>query len=370
MKGTGTGEQRILFISDHPSHEEDATGQPWRGDSLKTLRMIIRENKFDIDIQQCRKINAVSCRPEDGVATPTEVNACRCFVFQEVHKYKPEIIFLMGDQAIQSFYGHRMRDDEGVPSVRRMRGFQIPDYELGAWVVPIEHPSFVLKREKNPVVRLIMAQDIRKGLEKQGVSLPSYPVPDKCIRTDLSVEEIINFLGKVKARKPRIAFDYETTGLKPHAKGHKVYSIGVAVSPTRAVAFQPHRREIKALWREILLDPDIYKVTHNIAMEFTWSAECFDCIPEGMDYDTRLVAHLEDNREGITGLKFQTFLHYGIMDYSDVVGPFLRSSKGSGDNGFNRIKNAPLKQLMKYNALDALFTYWHWNRQVSAYETI
>jgi len=61
-----------------------------------------------------------------------------------------------------------------------------------------------------------------------------------------------------------------------------------------------------------------------------------------------------DNRPGITGLKFQSFMRLGIEPYNDHIEPLL---KGRGGNGRNRVMQCDQTELMRYCGIDALLTW-------------
>jgi hypothetical protein len=92
-------------------------------------------------------------------------------------------------------------------------------------------------------------------------------------------------------------------------------------------------------------------------------------LPQGWAGDTQVLAHLEDSRVGNSGLKAQCYLKFGTPEYTEEVGSFLRASKEDEDaygcNAINAIDSAPVDELLKYNALDALYTLrlWEWFKE-------
>jgi len=83
---------------------------------------------------------------------------------------------------------------------------------------------------------------------------------------------------------------------------------------------------------------------------------------DGWMFDSQIAAHQIDNRAGITGLKFQTYMRLGVVDYDSDVSPFLKSVDGTS-NGFNRIiefmnKNKENEEkVLKYCAYDSVYEY-------------
>jgi hypothetical protein len=92
--------------------------------------------------------------------------------------------------------------------------------------------------------------------------------------------------------------------------------------------------------------------------EDTWAAWRLGVHVGGWAWDTMLAAHVLDNRPGISGLKFQAYVRYGIGGYNTEVKPYLESP-GKNGNAHNRIeeliKTATGRQrLLVYCGMDAL----------------
>jgi hypothetical protein len=74
-----------------------------------------------------------------------------------------------------------------------------------------------------------------------------------------------------------------------------------------------------------------------------------------------LASHLLDNRDGVTGLKFQVYTSFGIVDYSSQAEEYLKGGDRKDGNAPNRIYEL-LKQpggrelLLHYNGLDTIYT--------------
>jgi DNA polymerase I-like protein with 3'-5' exonuclease and polymerase domains len=254
----------------------------------------------------------------------------------------------------------------------KLQSVRLPDPDMKCHVICTMSPSQVLRQSFDPVVELTWRKDLAVVADSIALEPPKQADPLSCVGVTRSSAKIAAFLRSIIERKAAIAFDYETTGLKPHKEGHHAYS--VAVSPARNVsrAFlcgpdQPgwyEGGELRELWRYILHSRDIVKIAHNAPFEWTWSRASFDVETNNME-DTRLLAHLEDCRGGWTGLKFQAFVKYGIIGYENEVDRFLKTPKTPqesefGENGMNSVERAPVKPLLTYNAIDALVTRWLW----------
>jgi hypothetical protein len=77
-------------------------------------------------------------------------------------------------------------------------------------------------------------------------------------------------------------------------------------------------------------------------------------------WDSQLAAHILDNRKGITGLKFQSYVEIGLEDYSSHIDTYIKSSDGESSNSFNKIMelvDVDKHSLLLYNGLDSLAGY-------------
>jgi hypothetical protein len=138
------------------------------------------------------------------------VDCCRAtLVARHIKEYMPEVIIVLGDTALYSVIGAYWQDD--LKSIDRWRGFTIPDRQYKAWVCPTYAPYDII--DAGNVEELIWVQDLKQAVEKVGVKLPIMHKPIINVIDDLSE------LNTIKSGDI-IAFDYETTGIKPHAKGH------------------------------------------------------------------------------------------------------------------------------------------------------
>jgi hypothetical protein len=79
-------------------------------------------------------------------------------------------------------------------------------------------------------------------------------------------------------------------------------------------------------------------------------------------HDTMQATHIIDNRQGVTGLKFQTYVQFGVIDYASDVSPYLGSVDPKNGNSLNRImelvkKPGGKEMLMKYCGLDSIYEF-------------
>ncbi len=366
MKPYGNFKKGILNIAEIPDEYEDSNGKPFQGRAGKLLQRTYRNLGIDL-FEDCLNINAVSCRPIDSKGnnrTPTneEIITCRRRVLRVIEEYKPKVIILLGFSAIFSVIGERWKKEIGT--ITKWRGWMIPDQDFGAYICPTFHPSYVERaNEKTEVEELIWKQDLQQAFNLIEAPFPKYKEPEIEVIEDLSILEYTK-IGSIKARNTLslIAFDYETTGLKPHSKGHEIICCSVADSPDHVYVFMmPKTRKECEPFINILANPNIKKIASNMKFEHSWSQHVLNQTVEGWEWDTMIMSHILDNRRSITGLKFQTYINFGIVDYASEIAPYLEGDKNNA-NSFNHIKelleiSEGKAKLLKYCALDSIFEY-------------
>jgi DNA polymerase len=373
MKPYGNFKKKILNIGEAPGEIEDQTGKPFQGKTGKLLQRTYKELGIDL-FEDCLNINAVNCRPADRqghnrAPSNAEVDCCRKQVFQIIEEYKPILIVLLGNSALYSLIGHRWRKD--LNGIVKWRGFQIPDQDFKTWLCPVFHPSYV-ERALNPptfsksystgnIEELIWKQDLWQAfrLVNDKIPFPHYVEP---------TIEIIENLNVLKNIKYESAFDYETTGLKPHATGHRIVCVSIADSENHAYVFlMPKTKKERQPFIDYLTNPKLKKIAQNMKFEHTWTKIRLGVEVEGWEWDTMLATHVFDNRPGITGLKFQVYVQFGIVDYTSEVDSYLGTDTVDA-NAINHIlelikKPGGTEALCKYCGLDSIYELRLANRQ-------
>lgn len=360
MQPFGNFKKGILNIGEAPSEVDDKRGKQWQGKTGNFLYRTFQRHEIDL-FQDCLNINAINCLPMDRkneirVPNHFEIDCCRKTIVQQViDEYQPKVINVFGTSALYSVIGKRWKKDLG--SISKWRGFVIPDQELKTYICPMFHPSFVEKETNyNPVVAKIWEDDIVQSILYSNKEFKRYKQPRIEIIEDLSIFDSI----KTGAVVP----DIETTGLKPHAEGHRIICIGVAVNPDLSYVFMvpgKTRRQLRP-FINLMTNPDVKKLGQNIKYEDTWFKVRMGIEVNGWEWDAMLASHILDNRPEITNLKFQTYVNFGIIDYASKITPFLKSIDEDNANSLNRIlelvgSESGRNELMTYCGYDTIYEY-------------
>ncbi len=369
MEPSGEGKKQILIIAEYPKKYDDVKNMHLAGEAGDLLNDSLDELGVNLE-KDCWLTYAVQCwtqtNGKDREPRPIEVEHCRQRLWADIDRLKPKVILLLskpktkknrGGIALESFLGGRWKKDMG--GINKWRGWTIPDREAKAWVCPTFHPSFVLRSEKSPVVRLVFEQDLARAIQRSEQPLPVYKdeaTEVQVLGTPNLVKRYFSpwFRGKPSERPKLMSFDYETSGLKPHRQGH--YIRCVAVTTDRGTVAFTMSEELKDFFRGLLENHRIGKSAHNVSFEDSWSNECLDAVIEGWEWDSQMAAHILDNRGGISSLKFQAYVNFGVIDYDSEIEHYLKGDD-KDSNSFNRIGDAPIDKLLTYCGMDSLFGY-------------
>jgi uracil-DNA glycosylase family 4 len=358
MEVFGEGKKGIMVIGPGIKKTDDKNGMPFQGLSGKILSNAFKKHHVDL-WEDCVLLNVTRCHftseGESRNPNNNEIQCCRKYVLQAIEKYKPKLIFLLGQEALYSVIGHRWKKD--LETIDKWRGWTIPDQDFQAWICPIFDPLYV-ENPKKPEIATVWKLDIANAMEKLDSDFPMF------IEPTIQYHENLNFLSDLENSSQKVvAFDYETTGLKPHAEGHKIICCSIAIHPDHVHVFMmPQTKKEQEPFVHFLENKRIRKYAQNMKFEDTWSNVILGANVQGWQLDTMLVSHIFDNRAGVTGLKFQTYVQFGIIDYDSEVNPYLRAVNNDDANSLNRIEEL-LKQpsgehkLLKYCAMDSIFEF-------------
>jgi len=355
MAASGGFEKRILIIGKAPGQTEDEQCEHWSGKAGRRLRMELRELGVDIH-RDCLSTYAINCHTEDDKKHEQAMACCRSRILKIIQERKPHLILVLGNLAMKSVLGHRWKKDLG--SIFKWRGWTIPDRDMKAWLCPVFSPEFV-DEKSTPEADTIWGQDLHRAIGLLDKPLPGF-------HNDADDVEIIDLADWGKSTlypTPELAaFDYETTGLKPHGNGHQIVCASICYNVNHSQVFlMPPTKAERRPFTDFLANAEIRKMAHNMKFEQAWSFVRLRQNVEGWEWDSMLAAHILDNRSYTTGLKFQAYVQFGVVDYDEEVSPYLRGTEKNA-NGHNRvlemIQNPALRRkLLVYCGLDSLYEF-------------
>jgi uracil-DNA glycosylase len=356
MDYAGKGERGVLIVSSGVSEEQDEKGR-WNG-SAEYMFLYKELRRIGIDIvQDCWYMSALSCYSSSY--TEKQIQCCRPKVMQAIYQLKPKLIVLSGMDAVRSVVGKNWKKQIG--SIHKWRGWLIPDQELKTYILPVFDVNVVSEENVNQALITVFRKDLNRILEVgEKVNVVDYNSMTKEI---FKKREVETFLKSLNQNKPSdFAWDIETEMLKPHSKKVKFYTCSIAYRENgnlMSYSF-PVYNDIVPLLLTLLQDDDIGKIAHNMKFEHLWAVSSYLLHVSPWIWDTQLTAHVLDNRTASTSLKFQTYVNFGVPDYDSSISSYLESE---GSYTPNRIKELNIADVLKYNALDSLFTYLLYEKQ-------
>lgn len=379
----GNGAKGILIVSEVPGPQDDEDGIPLAGESGTLLRRELKTHGIDLK-RDCWVVFAVRCHdPKNALKTKKELHAakrqvmaCIGFTGRDIQQLSPKVIIASGNLAIQAVLHTRTRGRMSGTLPSAFIGRRIPDQEYKAWVCATESPERVMDQRdwKGSLSHRNLQADIKAAVDLQATPVPEWTEDIRLLRTPKdAIQAIQEARRDCKATGVHLGIDLETSGLKPHRKGHKIACASMAwetpEGQDKAIAFPMFPDpDFLEEWKGILTDPDIEKGAHNHQFEQMWISwlQGFRVAPWG--YDSQIDAHIIDCKAP-TNLKFCVYTDQGIIGYDDEVDKYLESSKEEekihGANAFNQIDKAPIDKLLLYNARDSLYMHRLRRKQIA-----
>lgn len=355
MEPQGLGNRRILFVGDTPSASCDQLGELFNGEAGELLRNVL--HSIGVDLDDCILTNAVICHTD--TVEPYMISACRPSPLKAIRTLKPNVIIPLGIVPLQSLlYGIWEKEMGGE---EKWVGWRIPIGQFGAWLCPTFSLSYVLKHQKDPSIQLAFRKHLERAISKE------HAVPQFVSAGELEDQvEIVsnplqarNRMKDLATAEGTLAFDYETTGLKPDRKRQKIVSVSFCLNGNDTWACMLEPRLMPYL-SKVLLNRRTRKVASNLKFEERWTLAKLGHGVAEWHWDTMLTAHALDNRPGITSVKFQGFVLLGLPDYDSHISPYL---KARDSNSLNRILDLSEHDLLRYNGVDSLLEYMVMNKQ-------
>jgi uracil-DNA glycosylase len=345
MEVAGNGQKKMLVVGEAPGREEDARGTPFVGASGQMLQAVLRRNGIDL-FRDCWVTNAARCRPTSNELPDKAVDYCRPYLLNAIQKYKPEVIILLGGSALDSLVGYLWGGAPG--GIKMWAGFKIPCQRYNAWICSTFHPMYTeYRKAEGDVVTLLKFKEHIESFSKLS-SRPWKTVP----KFEDEVQVILNAgvaADYIRAFTEEIAFDFETTTLKPDGPKAEIWCCSVSDGAT-TIAF-PWRGEVIPAMKDLLLDERVKKYGWNAKFEQRWTRRKLGYRVRGWTQDGMLIAHGHDSRRNITKLDFQAFVKLGQERWDGYVGPYLKAVSGNDEN---RIRDADRTKVLRYCGMDSL----------------
>lgn len=162
----GTPRARLMIVGEAPGEQEDRLGIPFVGRAGQLLDKIFKYGGFNIDTQ-VYLTNVVKRRPPNNRdPTVEEISYFLPYLHEEIRLVDPVIIILAGNIATKAFLGQDVR-------ITQVRGTWFGGQLGNPWIMPIFHPSYLLRFEAQ---KFKMVTDIEAIRAKYMQLVPDDPL--------------------------------------------------------------------------------------------------------------------------------------------------------------------------------------------------
>jgi len=351
MEVVGSGKRKILFVVDAPSENDDREGKPLTGEGGKILKQAM--DGIGEELEDCWVVHAVICKPVQDTIEEYHIESCRPNLFKTIEKLQPKVIIPLGTTAVQSLMRTEWGEKPG--NIGRWSGWTIPSGMHKVWICPTHSPDYVLRMGSDALLIRMLQENIQKAfsLEKKKLDAPLLKDLESQIEIITKPRLARLRMKELAEKKGILAFDYETTGLKPDNTKQEIVSCSFCLDGDDTFACMIDKPMHRTL-SKVLQSERLKKIASNAKFEERWTMAKLGHKVEKWWWDTMFAAHRIDNRPKITSMKFLSYVLLGIGDYDSHIKPYLQSR---GTTEFNRIKKLDPKELLLYNGLDSLLEY-------------
>jgi uracil-DNA glycosylase family 4 len=352
----------LVILAQSPSKEDDLKQKPMINKRSQMIRSIIYKHGLH---KQVAFTYALSCSVGKSKGTDVQFKCCREILKKNIIELKPKMIICCGEMAFKSLFDLKNK----IPPTK-LRGRVIPNYEFNCIVFTLMNPNDVymsfqqygLRKDMERAIKLFKEKfNTRKGVNKD--------LSFKKILDGIQIEEIktpnkLNVILKQISNWDEVAFDYETTNVKPYDEYFEITHIQFGREKLAYVINEslwqtyPVWRKIKQFVKWLLENKSIHKIIQNDKFEDLCSRYKMG-IKRIVNSDCPMLAtHVIDERRGCTSLDFQNLTRFGIPPYSDTVKTYLQ--KKNKNDKQNRIREAPYDDMITYAGLDVITTWYNW----------
>ena len=140
MFGAGPEDTSLVLVGEAPGEQEDLQGEPFVGPSGYLLTRLLERAGWERDAIYIT--NIVKCRPPNNRdPDPHEVHKCIPHLRAQLALIKPRVIVTAGKHATWYMTNHY----GPLGALMRMEGLQYGHLKPPVPVVPVYHPSYLLR---------------------------------------------------------------------------------------------------------------------------------------------------------------------------------------------------------------------------------
>ena len=366
----GPADAPIVVVGRAPSEEEINSGKAFSDGAGQCLEACMKRAGWDAPVLY---VNALRCRPPEGTKVSVDMLAHCGDALNYALTYRPrKLIVCLGNEAKAAVLGGT------VSGVEKSAGLVRVHPVLGCPVVWTYMPLNVLYRPNlmhQFIGHLQKALCLYRGEDRVD---PGAVARKVLVRDVAALRKLVAYCRRRAAAGDTMAFDIETTGLDRF--NDKIIGVAFGFGDFGAYVVLRHGRshieqqevlyrgkpkvkdvevwelvdnaaicgdEGMALLRELLEDPDVPKVAHNVKYDYTVLLQSEGIRVRNIVGDSLMYQLLLDENQPL-GLKYISRQLYDAPDYDAELSVYFKGGKN--------LSMAPLHQVAEYACLDVIYT--------------
>lgn len=319
----------ILFIADEPTAAQDRSGNPFTG-TYRTIMETAEEYGYPTDkLSFCFACacNGAGIADMKGDKYMLQLESCHDVLMKNIEKADPSIIVTLGEVAwdalkLKSFTGRL----EGLRYVEDIAYSYIPDQDMRRWIATCLSPRQIAvlmddrqTEDTGAYYRREYKRMMRRVFTDDWTVFPDYNHLGDHVQICQSADEAKSRLRRILKVKPeRLAFDFETEGLKLEREDLDIVCVGIACDGLlTSMDWYRGDEEFIDLFRQIMQDPEIGKIAHHAKYEARCVLDKLKVLPEPWAWDSMYGARILNNKKRC-GLKPLVYLTFGISGYDSI----------------------------------------------------
>ena len=332
LKPKGTDNPEIYFCGEAMDPEEKEVGIPFVGRAGKHLHSIIEP--LGLNENNCRFFNTIRCYPqksEDDTSfrapTDEEIANCSADLYNDIYSSSPKVIVALGNTAAKALL---RTIDSDYTSITKSHGgiYSIEIRDKSFIVIPVYHPSYLMRNPGNTKLRLDFKSDILKAMKicsgELNIAKDDF---EGNTRICLNYSEFDSFCKDEIDNFTDIAYDIETNAEDKLSERYNVVGFSLASRHERSCYVvlnsadfdmkYEDRLRVEHRLRMVLLKKHIivYNCMHELPATLNWlKIEIPDI--EDVFVAVKLMMGNPGKYEGNGGLKIQCEMNLNINDWS------------------------------------------------------
>lgn len=356
----GSDNPKIYVVGESLNIEEKSSGNIFTGKAGKFFKDML--DGFGLNENSVRFNNLIRCFPQvsetdESYRKPTneEIENCYEYLIDDIVKTNPNIIITLGSTVSKKFIGDEfttITKCHGMIFERKLDRNN-SDSSFGFSIMPVYHPSYILRQYGNSKLRLDLKQDIMKCIDFCSGNISYDNTDDRSDYDDntdlcLTYKDFDNFCKSECDEVSIVSYDIETNAEEKTSERFEVVGFSLSSRSNKGcyvvlrsldyVMSDLDKKLVQARLRKILLSKSkvyTYNCMHELPATLNWLGIDFSNNVEDLFVIVKLLMGNAGRYEGNGGLKIQAQMNLNTKDWSkdlDLYFQYLTEFNKSEDS--------------------------------------